>query len=234
MRTWLIAVVLVLAGWPVRAQNFDAVVKSLHEERAKYGATMNDDECAELVNAVAWKHRDEGWGLSGKNFGTHGTLHDGTQVAHDILHYRPTNKIWDVLTGAGAHSTPIRAFGPGGPPPGSNRPWVAPVAPVGAVTPPVTPVTPPVTPPPSSDLGAKLNELIGHVAALTATVAALRETVAGQATQLDILVNQRLTEDWAARVWAATDPERPPAALPPWPTYRGCARLLGCVTLNPQ
>jgi hypothetical protein len=225
-RVWVL--VLLLAA-PAGAQDFDAVVRSLHEERGKYGATMNDDECAELVNAVAWKHRDDGWGLSGKTFGTHGTLHDGTQIAHDILHHRPSNRIWDVLTSAGAASTPIRSFGPGGPPPGSNRPWVAPVPPRGTSTQPGNggTVTPP--PPPDGAVVAKLNELIAQVAALNGTVESLR-------AQVSHLTTERLTEDWAARVWAYTDPEKPAPAvtLPPWPSYRGCARLLGCVTLSPQ
>jgi hypothetical protein len=237
-KTILMAVaLLVAAAAPAPAQDLNAIVDSLQAERRKYGATMNDDECVELINAVAWAHRDDGWGLSGKDFGKHGVRHDGVQVAHDVLHHRPTNKIWDVLGAAGAQSTAPRSagdLGPGGPPPGSNRPWVAPVPPRGTATQPGNggAVTPP-PPPPDGAVVAKLNELIGHVATLTATVDGLRATVAGQATQLDLLTNQRLTEDWAARVWAYTDPAKPAPAVT-LPAYRGCARLLGCVTLTPQ
>jgi hypothetical protein len=191
----LLVLLLSLSATPVFAQDFDAVVRSLADERAKYGATLNDDECAELVNAVAWKHRADGWGLSGKNFGTHGTLHDGTQVAHDILHHRPTNRIWDVLTGAGAHSTPIRSFGPGGPPPGSNRPWVAPIAPRGAPQP-EPPPQPAPTPTPTVDLApllAKLDILTAEVASLRGELAAIRsaaDTAAFESTNAAVRASE--------------------------------------------
>jgi hypothetical protein len=77
------------------------------------------------------------------------------------------------------------------------------------------PVTPP---PPTSDVGAKLNELLAHVQALTATVAALRDLTAGQSATIDTLANRRLTEEWAAQVWNATDPAQPApvCAVAPW------------------
>ena len=37
------------------------LLDSVKAERAKYGARMTDDQCAELCNAVAWRHRGEGW-----------------------------------------------------------------------------------------------------------------------------------------------------------------------------
>lgn len=81
---------------------------------------------------------------------------------------------------------------------------------------------------------AKLNELVAHVAALTATVEALRQASSTQAMWLDVLTNHRLTEEWAAQVWNHTDPNKPAPAVTvtPWRS-RGCARLLGCVTLEP-
>jgi hypothetical protein len=103
-----------------------AILDDLHVERAKYGATMNDDECVELCNAVAWKHRGDGWGLSGKKNGTRGRRYDGVELAHDILHHGPTNTLYDVLVGAGAQSLPV--FNNAGPPIG-DRPWVAPIEP---------------------------------------------------------------------------------------------------------
>lgn len=143
LRTSFVALCLVLLASIAHAQpNTDQIVADLKAERAKYGATLNDDQCAELVNAVAWKHRAEGWGLSGKAFGTHGTLSDGTQIAHDVLHHQPTNLIYDVLIGAGAHSTPVDRMSPLGPQTDlSRRPWVAPRQPRGTVEPTPLPTT---------------------------------------------------------------------------------------------
>jgi hypothetical protein len=172
-----------LIASPVSAQDLGAVVASLHEERANYGATMSDEQCVELINAVAWKHRADGWGLSGKDFGTHGVRYDGARVAHDILHHRPTNKIWDVLGSAGAASTPPSSLGPGGPPPGSNRPWVAPIVPEG-VTPAPTPTpqpqpTPTPTPVDLSAVLAKLDAVLAEIATLRAN----SDGIANVATQ---------------------------------------------------
>jgi hypothetical protein len=165
------AVILALFAAPAAAQDLGAIVASLHEERARYGATMTDEQCVELINAVAWKHRADGWGLSGKDFGTHGVRYDGARVAHDILHHRPTNRIWDVLGAAGAASTPPSSLGPGGPPPGSNRPWVAPIVPQGHVEPPPVPTPGPIVPAPGTppvDITPILNRLAALETLLTA------------------------------------------------------------------
>lgn len=103
------------------------VYDSVVSERAKYGATMTDDQCAELMNTVAWIHRAEGWGLNSKTSGTHGVRYDGQGVAHDVLHHQPTNDMYDVLVGAGAQSTPTWNYL--GKNTNSSRPWVAPIIP---------------------------------------------------------------------------------------------------------
>ena len=88
-------------------------------------------------------------------------------------------------------------------------------------------------PPPPDPLAAKVNELVAQIAALTAAIDGLRDLVSWQTTTLDVLVNQRLTEDWAARVWAATDPNRPSPTLPDFPAYKACGRFIGCITMEP-
>ena len=103
------------------------VYDTLVIERAKYGATMSDNECAELMNTVAWIHRVEGWGLNSKTSGTHGTRYDGQGIAHDVLHHQPTNDMFDVLIGAGAQSTPTWNYL--GKNQNSSRPWIAPIVP---------------------------------------------------------------------------------------------------------
>lgn len=105
----------------------ESLLPDLQAERAKYGATMTDDECVELCNAVAWKNRAEGWGLNQKTSGTHGERYDGQGCAHDILHHQPTNGLYDVLIAAGAASTPT--WGYLGTNQNSSRPWVAPIIP---------------------------------------------------------------------------------------------------------
>jgi hypothetical protein len=103
------------------------MLADLQAERAKYGATMNDNQCVELCNAVAYKNRADGWGLNKKDGGTLGTRYDGTTCAHDVLHHQPTNNLYDCLIGAGAQSTPT--FNLLGQNTNSSRPWVAPIVP---------------------------------------------------------------------------------------------------------
>ena len=104
------------------------LLATVQDERRRYGATMHDDDCARLCNAVAWRHRASGWGLSGKRSGTRGRLPNGTEVAHDVLHHQPTGMLVDVLIGAGAQATPTWVeLGPQQNL--SERPWVAPIDP---------------------------------------------------------------------------------------------------------
>lgn len=95
-------------------------------ERAKYGSTPTNAELGKMLNAIAWKNKDAGWGLSGKNFGEKCPSPAG-EIACDILHHKPTNVLVDVFQNAGAESAPVWQVS--GPPPGTNRPWVAPAQP---------------------------------------------------------------------------------------------------------
>jgi hypothetical protein len=119
------------------------LLTTVQQVRATYGPTMTDDECAELCNTVAWMHRADGWGINRKTSGTLGTLPNGVQIAHDILHYRPTNELVDCLQSAGAASTPT--WNPVGPPQSADRTWLAPYDPA------LFAPAPPTTPAPSPD-----------------------------------------------------------------------------------
>jgi hypothetical protein len=200
-----------LSVLPAHAQR--NLIDDLRAERAKYGATMTDDQCAELVNAVAWLRRAEGWGVSGKSFGTHGTRHDGTPIAHDILHHQPSNRLYDVLVGAGAQSSPT--WNDLGPNTQGNRPWTAPIAPRGAVepTPVPTPTPPPAPapappPPPVVDLtkvNAQLAELIAAISALDAHLDRVEAQV--HAASADLLIVKSFAENpvpYRGRVFGAT------------------------------
>lgn len=101
-----------------------SLLDDVREERAKYGAQLTPEEMGALVNAVAWKNRDAGWGLSRKDFGEYCPSPAGP-VACDILHHKPSGKLFDVLYASNDpvwaevpyHNDPVR------------RPWVAPVQP---------------------------------------------------------------------------------------------------------
>lgn len=165
------------------------LLSSVQAARARYGATLTDDECAALCNAVAWQHRATGWGLSRKTSGTRGRLPNGTEVAHDILHYQPTNTLVDVLTAAGAASTPT--WNPVGPPQSADRTWVAPVDPATWAPAPIP--TPAPTPAPSLDLQpvrADLAVVQGQLAALGQELAALRSELGDAKAVADRMAQQ--------------------------------------------
>lgn len=132
------------------------LLATIEEVRKKFGATMNDDECALLCNEVAWRHRATGWGVSGKTSGTRGHLPNGTEIALDILHHQPTNQLVDILVGSGVQSSPT--WNPVGPPQSADRTWVAPVDPASFNRTPI-PTPPPPVSPPSVEMSAVMAEL---------------------------------------------------------------------------
>ncbi len=145
------------------------LIETVRQVRQQFGALMSDDECARLCNEVAWRHRASGWGVSGKKTGTRGRLPNGTEIAHDILHHRPSQEIVDILIGAGAASTPT--WHPLGPQGSADRPWVAPVDPATFASPapnipppsvPTGPTTPAIPPQavPSGPMPAEVMQIL--------------------------------------------------------------------------
>jgi hypothetical protein len=151
--------------------------------------TVREDEhLGEILNAVAWAHRDEGWGLSRKTGGRHVDSPVGP-IAEDILQL-PDGNHFDVLGGA-AKGEPLR--------PGRatsigiinlrDRPWVAPVQhivswrqiaddPSDPPPPDQEPGEEPVPPPQTVDLGpvlAEIQALRVEVKALTSEVATVKD-----------------------------------------------------------
>jgi hypothetical protein len=101
--------------------------------RATYGATMTADECAALLNTVAWNNQAQGWGLYQKPSGNYGLQpHTGTQVSVDNLYHQPSNSLWDCLIDAGhitgGAGTALPDWRYNGTPADPTR-WVAPVTP---------------------------------------------------------------------------------------------------------
>ncbi|MDP2642010.1 MAG: hypothetical protein Q8P21_01830 [bacterium] len=110
-----------------------SLLSDVQAERAKYGSTMNYTEMGTALNAIAWKNRAAGWGLSRKNGGANCPSPVGN-VACDILHHQSTNTLYDVFGSAPDSEYPDAPATPqwaevsyhGDP---SGRPWVAPVQP---------------------------------------------------------------------------------------------------------
>lgn len=172
--------------------------------RAKFGALLTDDECGLLTNEVAYRlaQTDPAWGVSAKPNGKASTLPNGARIAHDILHYRTTNTLIDILQAAGAESRPQWAEVPyhGDP---SGRPWLPAVDPATFAPTPAPGPTPPPVP-----AGPTLADVLARV-----------ETVA---QRLDLLAhNSTLTAEGVQRLEAALA-----AGIP----LRLRAKLIGEVT----
>jgi hypothetical protein len=179
------------------------LLQSVIEERRKYPTPMTDDQCVDMCNAVAWRHRAEGWGLSRKVDGVRGRRHDGQECAHDILHHLPTNELFDVLVGAPNTAAPV--WQPKGPPQSADRTWVAPIATAGVSVAPVAPQPPVPGPQP-----------------VTESNAAILQAVQALAARLDLLAhNSTLTAEGVQRLEAALA-----AGIP----LRLRAKLIGDVT----
>lgn len=169
----------------------DNLLNAVQDERKKYGATMTDNECAALCNAVAWKYRDVGWGVSGKTAGTRGKLPNGTEIAVDILHHRPTNTIVDVIVAAGDHSTPAwNVLGPQNNL--GDRPWVAPADPAFGRSAPAPVVVAAPTPSEHDQILALLHSMTEDIAAIKALVAT--------GTEASVSVEQRLSQGVSVRL----------------------------------
>ena len=44
----------------------ESLIDTVEEERAKYDSPLSDEDAGKVVNAVAWRHRPEGWVLAAK------------------------------------------------------------------------------------------------------------------------------------------------------------------------
>jgi hypothetical protein len=106
-------------------------LETLKAVRAKFGPSPNGDECVAIINETAWCHRAEGWGLSAKPNGNHAPQPTtGVFVATDILQFKSTLEIYDVLVAAGDGGPATPAWNYVGVLNDPSRPWVPPVAPV--------------------------------------------------------------------------------------------------------
>jgi len=112
--------------------------------RNTYPTPMSNDQLGLLLNAVAWHHRGEGYGLLKKPSGANCPQpQTGFRISRDIL-MQPDGTIYDVLIDAEGDATPT--WGKKKPIQDRTR-WIAPVDALAVVLPPTPPVEPkpPVT-----------------------------------------------------------------------------------------
>ena len=75
--------------------------------RKTYPTPMSNNQLGELLNAVAWQHRAEGYGLLAKPQGANCLQpQTGTRVSRDILMLAGSGRIFDVLIDAEGKATP--------------------------------------------------------------------------------------------------------------------------------
>lgn len=172
--------------------------------RARYGPKPTPAELAEALNAIAWAHRAEGWGLSRKKGGNRcesPNLPALGPIACDILQHGPSDTLWDVFRDVeGADGLPAARATWGHADPHNDpvgRPFVAPVPPTSNSQPPTpnpdpqpgTPATPPDW---VADLLAGLADAENL---LRAELAAIRQELAeSKAREYEVVVfGQRVT-----------------------------------------
>jgi len=174
----VLAIVLV-AAVPVSAQ--PSLLAEVTAERARYGAVTPADVAA-ILNAVAWRHRSEGWGLLEKTFGANCPT-GRTSIACDILVHRPSGQHFDVLRDAEGSASPV--WQNKGPIDVSR--FLAPVDPGGSSGGPVTPPEPQAPPVDLGPLLTRLDALEQAVQALSSTVPPLAQQVGAHGAELERL-----------------------------------------------
>lgn len=95
---------------PGEAPDTEAITRRLGELRARYPPSMTQDQCVELLNAVAYEWRASGLGLLEKTEGNRGRRADDQECSVDYLVHQPSEQLADVLASAGPDgtTTPIR------------------------------------------------------------------------------------------------------------------------------
>jgi hypothetical protein len=149
------------------AQEPASLLDAVKAERAKVDGQPTNAQLGAMLNAVAWAHREHGWGLSKKPGGHNCPTPPPAAVliACDILHHKPTNTLYDVFGSVEAGAFP--QWGSVGPPLTPDREWLAPVRPADATEPEPDPQPIP-DPQPDPAMLARLEALEARVSALEA------------------------------------------------------------------
>jgi hypothetical protein len=105
-------------------------------EMDRWPTMLTMDQCGEIINNVAWKNKDLGWGVNRKTGGSHAMRHDGALIAIDILHHKPSDHIVDCMLSAPNNDypnmDPSASWDDQGVNPNlaAGRIWIAPIAPI--------------------------------------------------------------------------------------------------------
>lgn len=197
-RTWALLLAVLLLPSSAAAQTLPAEVLDVLEQEcaARPGPMPDLAAFGSLLNAVAWRTRHLGIGVSRKT-GGHRVPSPAGEIAEDVLCDRATGHHWDVIAGAGVGlelRCPTRGNDGKWRGPASigimrdpSRPCVAPVAPLAPANPiglpePPREVTQGPSVPPAvvvPDYGPQLAELAAQVLALRGELEAMR--IASQA-----------------------------------------------------
>lgn len=113
VKTTLLVLVLLLLPAPSWAQA--SLLGDIQIERARYGpvgSPMSPAQVGEMLNAVAWKHRAEGWGLLSKTAGANVPGPGGQRIAGDILFHLPSGHHFDVCVDWEGADTPPKYCAP--------------------------------------------------------------------------------------------------------------------------
>lgn len=177
----IIATLLISFIVTTRLAAQSSLLPELQAVRATLPTPMSPTQQATLLNTVALRHQSEGWGLLAKPNGNHCSLPTGVFIACDILVFRPTNQLFDVLQDGEGTGTPFW---------GGAQPLDDPsrfVSPVGTAPTPPAP-KPPVPPVPNGDLAAlkmQVARLDSEVGQLTVLVSTMKNEVAAQRDALN-------------------------------------------------
>lgn len=187
-----------------------SLLPTVQRVRASYPTPMSPSQLGDLLNRVAWEHRQEGWGLLKKTGGSRCPAPGGVEISCDILIHAPSVRHYDVLSDAEGAATPIfNDVGPCvlGPSSGCEMSrFVLPVRPADA---------PPDDPGTGGDLATIRAQLAEHAQALSSQ----REALLGlsEATKILAQTLQKVDTDHRSEIEALK-------ALMP----KGCeARFLG-------
>lgn len=180
---------------PLTASAQTSLLPTAERLRAEYPAQMSREQVGELLNRIAWEHRNEGWGLLKKTGGSRCPVAPGIEASCDILIHAPSVRHFDVLSDSESAAQPVwRDVGPCvlGHSSGCDMShFLAPVQPANEPASSPQPIPePPANSPPPVDLGpiyAQIEALRGEIAELRAYAGTLRDLIHGQTQATETL-----------------------------------------------
>lgn len=118
-------------------------LQTLKALRLMYGTPMTPEENGALLNATAWLHRAEGYGVYYKPAGNNCPMPNGLLISRDILYNKTTGIGYDCLQDSEGAGVPVWVEAHGL----KIENWTAPIDPGGVIEPPVPPTPIPPQPP---------------------------------------------------------------------------------------